>query len=233
MWGPLSSLKHLGPSRSSHTQHWLTFLCLGEDQSHPADSLVVLPISRALGFPRLPHQLLSRMLCWPLPHWKGEFPGGWTLSEHLEPGQAGKEAGPSSAGLSRQSPGGGFCFHVSSPFASVAGERSLLESRLQESPYLTPPRRPATHVPLPPSAHPIPHGFRSEGCEEMQRPGRSGVQRRSRQIPRRRCLLSVSIQRCTAGPGNGGYTGKRKKRHPDGKRSKTILRWHGSMYTKS
>lgn len=29
----------------------------------------------------------------------------------------------------------------------MAGERSLLESRLQDSPYLTPHRRPATHVP--------------------------------------------------------------------------------------
>ena len=40
-----------------------------------------------------------------------------------------------------------FLFSCFLSFASVAGELSSLESRLQKGPYLTPHRRPATHVP--------------------------------------------------------------------------------------
>ena len=186
------------------------FRAWGRISHHPADSPIVFPMSRALGFPRLPPS-----------SWAGCF------ADHFHPGKESfLEVGPSQNTSSQAGQGrrqdllqldypdkaleevSVFMF----PLLCKCGRRTeLVRKQIAKGPLPDPSQ--ASCYPCPPtSAHPTPHGLRSEGCEEMQWPGCSGNQRRNRQIPRRRCLLSVSIQRCTAGPGNGGYTGKRASR---------------------
>ena len=113
-----------------------------------------------------------------------------------------------------------FLFSCFLSFASVAGELSSLESRLQKGPYLTPHRRPATHVP--PQVPTPPH--MDLGQRDVKRCSGQGAQATRGETDRSPDEGVCSLPLFNVALRVLAMVVTQEKGHPGGKKSKTILR---------